>query len=146
MKVLLDTNVVIDVLQKRDPWFKAGKVIFLAVANRKITGCLTAKQIADIHFFSRKQFLGEENVDAKARKVISALLGLFEILDTKGEDCQNAIGIENGDYEDAILISTAQREKVDFIITRNPQDFRCSSVLVLSPDEFLPRLQPKETK
>ena len=146
MRVLLDTNVIVDVLQHREPRHADGEKIFLAAAMKQISACVTAKQIADIHFFSCKQFPGAENVDAKARKVISALLGLFEILDTKGEDCQNAIGIENGDYEDAILISTAQREKVDSIITRNPQDFLCSSVPVLSPDEFLPRLQPKETE
>lgn len=146
MRVLLDTNVVIDVLQKREPWFESGKAIFLAIANRQITGCLTAKQIADLHFFSRKQFTGTENVDEKARKVITGLLGLVEILDTKAEDCQNAIGINNNDYEDAILISTAQREKVDYIVMRNPEHFLHSAVPFLSPDEFLPILHQKETK
>ena len=53
MKVLLDTNIIVDVLQKREPWFEAGEKIFLAVAGNLITGCVTAKELADIYYFSR---------------------------------------------------------------------------------------------
>ena len=66
MKVLIDTNVIIDVLQNREPWCEAGKKIFLAIANKQVIGCLTAKQIADIHYFSRKQFKEQDNVDKNA--------------------------------------------------------------------------------
>ena len=106
MKILIDTNVVVDVLQQREPWFSDGASIFAAVANRQIVGCLSSKQIADLHFFSRKQFKGQENVDAKARQVIGKLMSLFEVIDTLGMDCQNAMGINNGDYEDAILMES----------------------------------------
>lgn len=75
MKVLIDTNVVVDVLQQREPWFSDGAAIFTAVANRQIVGCLSSRQIADLYFFSRKQFKGQENVDAKARQVIKFLAG-----------------------------------------------------------------------
>jgi len=76
-----------------------------AVANKQIIGCITAKEAADIHFFSRKQFTGEEKVDAKARQVLTKLYAIFELIDTLGIDCQNAIAIENKDYEDAIIIA-----------------------------------------
>ena len=92
MRAILDTNVVVDVLQRREPWFQDGAVIFRAIANKQVTGCLTAKQIADLHFFSRKQFKGEENVDARARQVVGKILSLFELIDTLGIDCQNALG------------------------------------------------------
>jgi hypothetical protein len=71
--------------------------IFHAVANKQIDGFLTAKQIADLHFFSKKQFRGEENVDVKARQIIRKLLSLFSLIDTLGLDCQNALEIENGE-------------------------------------------------
>ena len=48
MRVLLDTNIVVDVLQRREPWFQDGAVIFRAIANKQIEGCLTAKQITDL--------------------------------------------------------------------------------------------------
>ena len=77
MKILLDTNVVLDVLQKRSPWFEDGKEIFLAVAANQIDGFVTAREVADIHFFSRKQFRGEENIDQKVRKIISGILAVI---------------------------------------------------------------------
>ena len=139
MKVLIDTNVMVDVLQSREPWCKQGQAIFMAVANQKITGCITAKEAADIHFFSRKQFVGQENVDEKARNVLAKLFALFEVLDSLAEDCQNALGIRNGDYEDAMMMQTATRSGVDCIITRNGTHFFGGSVPVYSPDEFLAR-------
>ena len=144
MKVLLDTNVILDVLQKRDPWFDDGKEIFLAVATKQIDGFVTAKEIADIHFFSRKQFKGEENIDDKARKIITGILALFGIIDTLGEDCQNALGIENNDYEDAVMITSAKRAGVDFIITRNTEHFEQSPVPVCTPADFVHQLKNKK--
>jgi len=133
MRVLFDTNVIVDVLQRREPWYQDGRILFLAAANRRITGCLTAKEVTDLHFFSRKQFRGEENADSKARAVIAKLLGLFEVIDTTAGDCREAIAIPNGDYEDAVMIAAAAREGVDCIVTRNPDHFKPSSVPVLSP-------------
>lgn len=140
MRVLLDTNVVVDVLQRREPWFADGQQIFYAVANKQIVGCITAKEAADLHFFSRKQFTGEENVDAKARQVMTKLYALFELIDTLGIDCQNAIAIDNKDYEDAIMIESAARAGLDAIITRNPEHFAPSTVPVYSPREFVAKL------
>lgn len=137
MRVLVDTNVIIDVLQQRMPWSDAGNRIFLAVANQMMSGCLTSKEIADIHFFSRKQFKGAENVDEQARTIVGKLMTLFEVLDTLGEDCKKALSIRNKDYEDAIMIATAEREHIDCIITRNPEHFNAAQVPVLSPEDFL---------
>ena len=137
MKVLLDTNVMLDVLQQRSPWFDDGKEIFLAVATKQIDGFITAKEVADIHFFSRKQFIGEESIDTKVRKIISGILALFGIVDTLGEDCQNALGIENNDYEDAMMIISAKRAGIDFIVTRNIEHFDQSSVPVCTPADFV---------
>ena len=140
MRVLLDTNVIVDVLQRREPWFSDGQKIFYAAANRQITGCITAKEATDIYFFSRKQFAGQENVDAKARQVMMKLYELFELIDTLGEDCHRAVIIENGDYEGAMMIAGAGRSGVDCIVTRNKEHFRLSPVPVYSPAEFAEKI------
>ena len=140
MRALLDTNVIVDVLQRREPWFSDGQKIFYAIANKKIIGCITAKEAADIYFFSRKQFTGQKNVDAKARQVMTKLYALFELVDTLGIDCQNAIAIENNDYEDAIMIESAVRAGLDCIITRNPDHFKTDAIPVYSPAEFVANL------
>ena len=143
MRVLLDTNVIVDVLQRRVPWFSDGQKIFYAIANNQITGCITAKEAADIHFFSRKQFSGQENVDAKARQVMTKLYALFELVDTLGIDCQNAIAIDNNNYEDAIMIESAIRAGLDGIVTRNPDHFRVSQIPVYLPAEFVQQLNTR---
>jgi predicted nucleic acid-binding protein len=144
MRVLLDTNVIVDVLQRREPWFSDGKKIFYAIANKQIIGCITAKEAADIHYFSRKQFTGQKNVDAKARQVMAKLYALFELIDTLAIDCQNAIAIENNDYEDAIMIESATRAGLDCIITRNPDHFKTAAISVYSPAEFVAGLSETE--
>lgn len=137
MKVLLDTNIVVDVLQDREPMNLSGRKIFLAVASKRINGYLTAKEIADIHFFARKQFKGQENVDEKARRVVAKIMTIFGIIDTMKEDCRQAIGIPNGDYEDAIMIASAQRCHLDVIITRNTKHFEIGNISVYEPDKFV---------
>ena len=141
MRALIDTNVIVDVLQQREPWFNAGSRIFLAIANHQCIGCITAKEAADIHFFSKKQFKGQENVDEKARQILAKIFSLFEVIDTLAIDCQDAIGINNHDYEDAIMIASAQRADVDCIVTRNLDHYKTSPVNVYSPDQFLGILQ-----
>ena len=144
MKVLLDTNIIVDVLQKRDTWFEAGEKIFLAVADGLITGCVTVKEIADIYYFSRKQFKGLDNVDEKARIVITKLLSLFEVIDSLAIDCKNALTIQNNDYEDAIMIAAAIRVGVDCIVTRNTEHYKNSPVMIFSPDDFLAFISERE--
>ena len=137
MRVILDTNVLLDVLQNRMPWAENGKTIFRAIAANQITGCITAKQIADLYFFSRKMFRNEENIEEKARQIIIKILGLFESIDTLAADCQTALSIDNGDYEDAVLIAAAVRDSVDCIVTRNTRHFTDSAVPAYSPDAFI---------
>ena len=137
MRVLLDTNVIVDVLQRREPWFADGQKIFYAAADGRIAACITAKEAADIYYFTRRQFAGQDHVDVKARQIMIKLYALFELIDTLAADCQNALANENGDYEDAIMIETAVRAQVDAIITRNPAHFKHSPVSVYSPKEFV---------
>ena len=137
MRVLLDTNIIVDVLQKRQPCYPPGKEIFAAVAYQDITGCITAKQAGDIYFFACKQLHGEPNIDAKARKIMNHLFALFELIDSRGIDCEMALLRENGDFEDAMLIESAVREKIDCIVTRNAEHFKNSPVAVHDPESFV---------
>ena len=137
MKILLDTNILVDVLQKREPMFEYGEKIFLAIASKQIEGYITSKQVADIHFFSRKQFAGQENVDQKARSIIANLFLLFSVIDTLADDCKSAMNIHNNDYEDAIMIASAIRAGMDCIVTRDAKHFRNSPLQIYTSCEFV---------
>lgn len=133
MKVMLDTNIVVDALQDREPWAEAAKQIFREAALGRFSGCITAKASADIHYLARRCTHSE----ADARNTLSKLFMLFDLLDTAAEDCKRALISETKDFEDAIMIETAFREGLDYIITRNVKDFSHSPVKVLDPESFL---------
>ena len=133
MKVMLDTNIIVDALQDREPWAEAAKQIFREAALGRFTGCITAKSSADIHYLARRCTHSEED----ARNTLGKLFMLFDLLDTAAEDCKRALVSETKDFEDAMMIETALREGLDYIITRNVKDFSHSPVKVLDPESFL---------
>ena len=79
-------------------------------------------------------------MDRKCRTVITKLLSLFELLDTLGIDCQDAIAFENNDYKGAIMISTATRSRVDGIITRDKSHYKSAPFPTYTTEEFLSKL------
>lgn len=140
MRVLLDTNVIVDVLQQREPWRQDGENIFIAAAMKQITACVSAKQIADIHYMAKKLFKGQPHADNLAKQVVGKLMTFMELVDTCAVDCQTAMGINNNDFEDALLMACAERESMDYIVTRNTAHFNGSSVPVVTPADFVRNL------
>ena len=133
MKALIDTCVIVDILQKRDPFYPAAMEILLAVSNKKCTGILTAKSITDIYYILRRSIHNEQEV----RKLVSVLFTLFEVVDTFSIDCELALSSTIKDYEDAIMVETGSRVGAECIVTRNLKDYKLSTLPVLSPDQFL---------
>lgn len=133
MKALIDTCVIIDALQSREPFRKAAEEIFLSAANRRFTGFITAKSVTDIYYLTHRC----THSDSETRKILSTLLQLFSIADTTASDCRCALLSGISDYEDAVMAETALREKTECIVTRNVKDYGKSAVPVLTPDAFL---------
>ena len=136
MKVLLDTCVVVDVLQKREPFYQNAMDIFLSISNRELEGVLTAKSLTDIYYIIRRSIHNE----METRKYLNTLFVLFNVEDTFSIDCQLALQSKMKDYEDAIMVETALRIGVDCIVTRNIKDYELSTIPVLSPEQLLARL------
>lgn len=136
MKVLLDTCVVVDVLQKREPFYQNAIDIFLSISNRELEGVLTAKSLTDIYYIIRRSLHNE----METRKYLNTLFVLFNVEDTFSIDCQLALQSKMKDYEDAIMVETALRIGVDCIVTRNIKDYELSTIPVLSPEQLLARL------
>lgn len=135
MRILLDTCVVIDVLQARDPFHKNAERIFLGVANNHYEGYITAKSVTDIYYLTHRCTHSAK----ETRKIITNLLSLFNVLDTTDIDIRKALVSKTSDYEDAVMTETAIRAKMDCIITRNKKDYLKSNTVVYTPDEFLDR-------
>ena len=136
MRALLDTCVIIEAMQNREPFRKDAQELFLAAANNLFVGCITAKASTDIYYLMHRH----THSDKASREVLNKLFFLFEVADTAGIDCRRAIPSPVSDFEDAVMIETAARTEVDCIVTRNEQDFIKSTVPVLSPKNFLSKL------
>lgn len=133
MRALLDTCVILDALQSREPFEKDAQDIFLAAANNTFIGHITAKASTDIYYLMHRH----THSDKASRDTLNKLFALFEVLDTAGIDCRNAVPSPVSDFEDAVMIETAIRSETDCIVTRNTEDFSKSPVPVYSPKQFL---------
>lgn len=132
IRVLVDTCVIVDVLQKREPFWKNASKVFLAAATEKIEAVITAKSLTDIYYLTHRC----THDDKKTRDVILKLLELFKLVDTAADDCINALASEVHDYEDAVMIESAVRIEADYIMTRNINDYKKSPVPVILPEDF----------
>lgn len=137
MKALIDTCIIIDGLQNREPFSKSAQSVFLAAANNQFIGCITAKAATDIYYLMHRY----THDDKMSREVLGKLFALFSVLDTAGMDCRHAIPSLISDYEDAVMVETAVRTETDCIVTRNLHDYRKSQIPVYAPDEFLQKLE-----
>lgn len=139
MKVLIDTNVILDALISRAPYHTTAEKIFLLAAENGITAMITANSVTDVYYLLRKHL---QNPD-KAKQALQKLFSLFQILDITENDCKNALILPIADYEDALLVTCAKRNKIDSIVTRNLRDFTESPIQAVSPDDFLTSFHTK---
>lgn len=140
MIAVVDTCIVIDALQNREPFSADAQRLFLAVSNRQFRGVLTAKAITDIFYILRRSL----HNDALTKECIHKLFVLFDIADTFAVDCQLALSAPIKDYEDAVMIETAKRIGADCIITRNLKDYSSTDIPVFLPLDFLEKLTENE--
>ena len=109
MRAVIDTCVIVDALQSREPFCKDAQSIFLLCANRQFEGFLTAKAITDIYYLTHRQ----THSDKATRDVLTKLCALFGLLDTTALDIRKAISAEISDFEDAVMVETAVRSGVE---------------------------------
>ena len=137
MRVILDTCIIMDAIQNREPFAEDAKNIVRAAANKWFTGCITAKSSTDIYYLTHRC----THSDKDTRAILTKLFILFDVVDTAGMDARKAISSQVSDYEDAVMIETAMREDADCIVTRNIKDYSKSPVPVYEPAEFLRLLE-----
>jgi len=137
MKLLIDTNVILDALMGREPWAASAQAILLAVAEEKADGCITSGSFTDLYYILRKHLKDKE----KTKQALIGLLASVDVLDVTGTDCEKAFELHMPDYEDALLAYCGKRHKADCIVTRNPAHFEGSPVMITTPDELLEKLQ-----
>ena len=140
MKILIDTNIVIDALTSREPWNESAEKIFIMAANNIVDMYITASSATDIYYLVRKHLHNAET----ARQVMSKLYSLVGILEVKQEDCIDALASPITDYEDAVVEQVARRSGVECIVTRNQKDYELGLTKVFLPDDFIQFMEQTE--
>ena len=135
MKVLIDTNVILDVLYKREGFYEDSLNIWKLCETRKIDGYISALSIPNIVYILRRELDPEKTLE-----VINNINLVFKIYDLKSEIIMQAAEKKTKDYEDALQMVTAQKLKASFIVTRNIKDFIGSKIIAVKPSELLERL------
>jgi len=130
---IVDTCIIIDALAEREPFASAAQALCLAVANDEISGFIPAKSVADIYYIMHRSL----HSGSETRALLKKLFLSFGILDTTALDCRNALTSPISDFEDAIIVETACRTGVDFIVTRNTKDFAHSTIPVITAEELM---------
>lgn len=135
MKVLIDTNIILDVLCKRPAFYEDSAKIFKLCEVKKISAVISALSIPNIMYILRKELDAD-----KTREILDSLMLIFSVADLKADDLKKAADMRFKDYEDAIQSACATRIKANYIVTRNIKDFSESKVTAIKPAELLDRI------
>ncbi|MCB2160695.1 PIN domain-containing protein [bacterium] len=130
--VLIDLNILLDVLQKREPFFDSSAGVLAAVESGQITGYLAAHSMIALFYLLQK---GLSTADARA--VIINLLQFMKIAPVGQDTIEQALNLDYSDFEDAVQMVSALHCNVNYLITRNTGDFHPALLPVLEPADFL---------
>lgn len=132
-KILIDTNVLLDYLLEREPFFEDAKGIMVACTEGKAKGCIAAHSIPNMFFILRKDYNAKER-----REVLSNLCSIFDV---EGIDKAKLLsGLANEDFtdfEDCLQMECAKSYGADYIVTRNVADYSVSEVKAIEPKDYL---------
>ncbi len=133
MKILVDTNVILDIFQKREPFFADSYQALRKVIESDAECLISASAATDIFYILRKALQSTQ----KAKNRIEQLSQIVTFADVQGVDIHTALMRPMSDFEDAVVDAVAERSGANHILTRNTKDFAGSAVPAITPTEFL---------
>lgn len=132
-RILIDTNVLLDYLLTREPFYEDAKNIVIACTEGKIKGCIAVHSISNMFYILRKDYSIKER-----REVLSDLCSIFDV---EGIDKAKLLeGLQNeefSDFEDCLQMECAKVYGAEYIVTRNIDDYKKSEVKAILPKDYL---------
>ena len=133
MKLLIDTNVVPDVLLRREPFFRTAAEVLSLTQRDEVREYVSASAITDIYYIANKQMKDRDAV----RDLLKRLLMIVSVAAVSEREIQNALNLAWGDFEDSVQYSVALLNKMDGIVTRNPSDYQEANMRIWLPEQAL---------
>jgi predicted nucleic acid-binding protein len=128
-RILLDTNILLDVVLGRKPHAEAGEALWEMIEEHNTEGRLAAHAVTTFYYLLRKQ---RDNLQAK--HAVHSLLQVFKIATVDGPVIHEALQMPGSDFEDCVTAAAAHRSGCAFIVTRDPRGFRASPVEAVTPE------------
>ena len=136
MKIMCDTNIIIDVLLEREPFVEDSCKVLSLCEDHLIHGFVSASSVTDVYYLVRKY---THSTDL-AYKAVGKLLEIVKVGSVTNNDVLNAFQQKAKDFEDCLVATCAKSIRCDYIVTRNKKDFEEFGVPVLTPVELLRQL------
>jgi predicted nucleic acid-binding protein len=130
---MIDTNILLDVLLEREPFFSSSRAVLQLCESKKVYGFLSASSATDIFYITRKALRSTE----LAYQALGSILDIVKVLTVTNEDVLSAYMQRAADFEDCLLATCAKSNKCSAIVTRNKKDFLAFDITLLSPEELL---------
>lgn len=132
MKVLLDTNIIVDDALEREPFWEASEQVLLLVEQRQVEGYVSASTFGDLYYIMRRGRGRDWTLNYLRR-----LITFCQVATVNEAAIAMALATNFRDFEDAIQYSTAVVNQLDAIVTRNPQDFPVTIPSILTPEQLI---------
>ncbi|MCD8078401.1 MAG: PIN domain-containing protein [Lachnospiraceae bacterium] len=136
MRLLIDTNVVLDVLLRRPPFFEAAAAVLKLCDRDNVQEYISASAFTDIYYIASRQLKDKVAV----RNMLSQLLRIVSVAAVSEQEIIQALALEWNDFEDSVQYSVALLGSMDGIVTRNSRDFNEEEIPVWTPEEVVRRL------
>lgn len=133
MKLLVDTNVVLDVLLKREPFYENGAKVLKLSGREDVEEYVSASAITDIYYIAYRTMKDRVSV----RKLLENLLKIVSVVAVSGEEINYALELEWEDFEDSVQYAVAQLNDMDGLVTRNVDDYKKSEITIYTPEQLL---------
>ena len=136
--ILVDLNVILDVVQHRQPFYEESARVLDAVVREEAVGWVAAHSITTL-FYVINRIRNRETAVA----TLTSLLDIFTVAPVDDPTIRKALAWGWNDFEDAVQMAAAANIGADYLITRNPRDFQAGTIPVVQPAAFLTLLYPK---
>ncbi len=130
-KILIDLNIILDFLNKRNFHQEAAQLINMCV-EKKLSGFICAHEVTTLSYF----LLKEQKDKIKVINTITALLDIFNIIPIDESILRDSLISPIADYEDAVIEVSSMKTNIDYIISRNISDFKSSRIPTYTPEQF----------
>jgi predicted nucleic acid-binding protein len=130
--ILIDNNILLDVLQKREPFYEDSAAMLAAVETGRVDGYVAAHSIITLFYLIQKS-----RSSAEAHAILTGLLQFHRIARVDQSTIEQALNLDFRDFEDAVQMVSALQIKADCLITRNIKDYQVTLLPVMKPVDFL---------